>query len=99
MSWTLSRGWYLDPGSRETTLSGLRRRLGNTMNVEDDFPLAARRAALCHRLRVQAGRVPDTKSRNDLRLRIKSDEGPAPLKCAEREAFLPLSGSQRHLLL
>lgn len=32
-------GKYLDPGSRETTLSGLRRRLDNTQNVEDDFPI------------------------------------------------------------
>ncbi len=32
-------GKYLDPGSRETTLSGLRRRLGNTPNVEMGFPI------------------------------------------------------------
>lgn len=32
-------GKYLDPGSRETTLSGLRRRLSNTQNVETDFPI------------------------------------------------------------
>ncbi|MCC7050107.1 MAG: hypothetical protein IT562_25615 [Alphaproteobacteria bacterium] len=32
-------GKYLDPGSRETTLSGLRRRLNNTPNVEDGFPI------------------------------------------------------------
>ncbi len=32
-------GKYLDPGSRETTLSGLRRRLGNTKNVENGFPI------------------------------------------------------------
>lgn len=30
---------YLDPGSRETTLSGLRRRLDNSKNVEDGFPI------------------------------------------------------------
>jgi hypothetical protein len=32
-------GKYLDPGSRETTLSGLRRRLANTANVEKGFPI------------------------------------------------------------
>jgi hypothetical protein len=32
-------GKYLDPGSRETTLSGLRRRLNNTPNVEKGFPI------------------------------------------------------------
>ncbi|MDO8874891.1 MAG: hypothetical protein Q8M24_01980 [Pseudolabrys sp.] len=32
-------GKYLDPGSRETTLSGLRRRLDNTKNVEPGFPI------------------------------------------------------------
>jgi len=32
-------GKYLDPGSRETTLTGLRRRLGNTPNVEEGFPI------------------------------------------------------------
>src|SRR3984893_5010073 len=32
-------GKYLDRGSRETTLSGLRRRRGNTKNVEDGFPI------------------------------------------------------------
>jgi hypothetical protein len=32
-------GKYLDPGSRETTLSGLRRRLDNTPNVEKGFPI------------------------------------------------------------
>lgn len=32
-------GKYLDVGSRETTLSGLRRRLGNTKNVENRFPI------------------------------------------------------------
>jgi hypothetical protein len=32
-------GNYLDPGSRETTLSGLRRRLINTPNVETGFPI------------------------------------------------------------
>jgi hypothetical protein len=32
-------GKYLEPGSRETTLSGLRRRLNNTPNVEIDFPI------------------------------------------------------------
>lgn len=32
-------GNYLDPGSRETSLSGLRRRLDNTTNVEDGFPI------------------------------------------------------------
>jgi hypothetical protein len=32
-------GKYLDPGSRETTLSGLRRRLNNTPNVENGFPI------------------------------------------------------------
>lgn len=32
-------GEYLGPGSRETTLSGLRRRLGNSKNVEDGFPI------------------------------------------------------------
>jgi hypothetical protein len=32
-------GKYLDPGSRETSLSGLRRRLNNTTNVENDFPI------------------------------------------------------------
>lgn len=32
-------GKYLDPGSRETTLSGLRRRLSNTPNVETGFPI------------------------------------------------------------
>jgi len=32
-------GKYLDSGSRETTLSGLRRRLGNTPNVEPEFPI------------------------------------------------------------
>jgi hypothetical protein len=33
------RGAYLDPGSRETTLSGLRRRLNSTPNVETGFPI------------------------------------------------------------
>lgn len=33
------QGKYLDPGSRETSLSGLRRRLNNTTNVEDGFPI------------------------------------------------------------
>jgi hypothetical protein len=33
------QGKYLEPGSRETTLSGLRRRLNNTQNVEDGFPI------------------------------------------------------------
>lgn len=32
-------GKYLDAGSRETTLSGLRRRLNNTQNVEKGFPI------------------------------------------------------------
>jgi hypothetical protein len=32
-------GKYLDPGSRETTVSGLRRRLNNTPNVENGFPI------------------------------------------------------------
>jgi hypothetical protein len=32
-------GKYLDPGSRETTLSGLLRRLNNTPNVEKGFPI------------------------------------------------------------
>ena len=32
-------GKYLDPSSRETTLSGLRRRLNNTPNVESGFPI------------------------------------------------------------
>lgn len=32
-------GKYLEPGSRETTLSGLRRRLNNTPNVETNFPI------------------------------------------------------------
>ncbi|WP_119388199.1 hypothetical protein [Taklimakanibacter lacteus] len=32
-------GKYLDAGSRETTLSGLRRRLSNTPNVEEGFPI------------------------------------------------------------
>jgi hypothetical protein len=32
-------GKLLDPGSRETTLSGLRRRLENTKNVEENFPI------------------------------------------------------------
>jgi len=32
-------GKYLDSGSRETTLSGLRRRLSNTSNVEKGFPI------------------------------------------------------------
>jgi hypothetical protein len=32
-------GKYLDPGSRETTMSGLRRRLNNTPNVETGFPI------------------------------------------------------------
>ena len=32
-------GKYLERGSRETTLSGLRRRLANTKNVEDGFPI------------------------------------------------------------
>jgi hypothetical protein len=32
-------GKYLEPGSRETTLSGLRRRLNNTPNVESGFPI------------------------------------------------------------
>lgn len=32
-------GKYLDPRSRETTLSGLRRRLNNTPNVESGFPI------------------------------------------------------------
>jgi hypothetical protein len=36
---TGTSGKYLDPGSRETTLSGLRRRLSNTVNVEKDFPI------------------------------------------------------------
>lgn len=36
---TGTNGKYLDPGSRETTLSGLRRRLSNTVNVEKDFPI------------------------------------------------------------
>jgi hypothetical protein len=34
-----ANGKYLEPGSRETTLSGLRRRLGNTPNVESGFPI------------------------------------------------------------
>lgn len=33
------QGKYLEPGSRETSLSGLRRRLNNTSNVEDGFPI------------------------------------------------------------
>jgi hypothetical protein len=33
------KGGYLEPGSRETTLSGLRRRLGHTPNVETGFPI------------------------------------------------------------
>jgi hypothetical protein len=32
-------GKYLEPGSRETSLSGLRRRLNNTPNVESGFPI------------------------------------------------------------
>lgn len=36
---TGQNGKYLEPGSRETTLSGLRRRLNNTPNVEKGFPL------------------------------------------------------------
>jgi hypothetical protein len=32
-------GKYLEPGSRETSLSGLGRRLNNTSNVEDGFPI------------------------------------------------------------
>jgi hypothetical protein len=32
-------GKFLEPGSRETSLSGLRRRLNNTTNVEDGFPI------------------------------------------------------------
>lgn len=32
-------GKYLEPGSRETTLSGLRRRLDNSKNVENGFPI------------------------------------------------------------
>ena len=32
-------GKYLEPGSRETTLSGLGRRLSNTPNVEKGFPI------------------------------------------------------------
>ena len=32
-------GKYLEPGSRETTLSGLRRRLNNSSNVENGFPI------------------------------------------------------------
>jgi hypothetical protein len=32
-------GKFLDSGSRETSLSGLRRRLNNTTNVEDGFPI------------------------------------------------------------
>jgi hypothetical protein len=32
-------GKYLEPGSRETTLYGLRRRLDGTPNVEKDFPI------------------------------------------------------------
>jgi len=32
-------GKYLDPGSRETTLGGLRRRLNNTANVDKGFPI------------------------------------------------------------
>jgi len=32
-------GKYLEAGSRETTLSGLRRRLDNTPNVEEEFPI------------------------------------------------------------
>jgi hypothetical protein len=36
---TGANGKYLDPGSRETTLSGLRRRLSNTENVERGFPI------------------------------------------------------------
>lgn len=35
---TAKRG-YLEPGSRETTLTGLLRRLRNTPNVEDGFPI------------------------------------------------------------
>ncbi|WIM10145.1 hypothetical protein [Enhydrobacter sp.] len=35
-----SGGKYLPQGSRETTLSGLRRRLNNTPNVEAGFPIA-----------------------------------------------------------
>ncbi|MCD9816649.1 hypothetical protein [Bradyrhizobium japonicum] len=34
-----AQGKYLDPGSRETSLSGLRRRLNNTTNVEEGFPI------------------------------------------------------------
>jgi hypothetical protein len=33
------QGKYLEPSSRETTLSGLRRRLNNTQNVEKGFPI------------------------------------------------------------
>ena len=36
---TGANGKYLEPGSRETTLSGLRRRLDNTENVETGFPI------------------------------------------------------------
>ena len=36
---TSAAGKYLEPGSRETTLSGLRRRLNNTPNVEKGFPI------------------------------------------------------------
>ena len=36
---TGANGKYLEPGSRETTLSGLRRRLNNTKNVENGFPI------------------------------------------------------------
>jgi hypothetical protein len=36
---TGANGKYLDPGSRETTVSGLRRRLSNTPNVETGFPI------------------------------------------------------------
>lgn len=32
-------GKFLEPGSRETSLSGLRRRLNNTTNVENGFPI------------------------------------------------------------
>jgi hypothetical protein len=34
-----SAGKYLEPGSRETTLSGLLRRLNNSPNVENNFPI------------------------------------------------------------
>ncbi|MCC6890086.1 MAG: hypothetical protein IT536_16255 [Hyphomicrobiales bacterium] len=36
---TNQAGKFLEPGSRETTLSGLRRRLNNTANVESSFPI------------------------------------------------------------